>query len=714
MKHYASRLLISFFAITALLQANVSTHALPVQTLTTEHNQTSESKPIDIAMVISGGVSLGAYEAGYNWAMIKMLSEIKTKNPNIDPRLQSVAGASAGSINALLSAVYWCQKESVPYENSVDNNLFFETWVHLGIEDLMIEGKDPSNRSTLFTRKTLREKADLIMKHMSKPIYKEGCEIPMGFAVTKVTPIVEEFQGIKIKNQTFSIPLTFKVTHGKVKIYNQEMRPSTAFYLSIPGIEKDYTKVEDVLFASSAFPGAFQQVKLHYAYKGKAYSQYFIDGGAYNNVPLQLATELDPDAKLFIYMDPSNMRKQPKVKVAEIEEKPPVGFLSANLSPLTSTVEIFQQMNLYNAINQYFRDNPNRKLVLSSRYHPLTAGFLDHFGAFLDLNFRLYDYYVGVYDAIYHLAVRLKKRDEFRTLSQIQLMNHLMERLNIDKNREALTAYHFFLATEFKHSKVEKNNRYAAIYYAFNLKEPENKRYTSAEFTSFLGKLDMHYLPVKKDSFLAEARKDLEHWMKKPLRSLIGRVTTLENDRALVYPGYKSTAKAISVAAWGISSMVKKKDGWDLFPLNAPDDIGEENFRNALRFLPSELGFDTVNGGLSFGYSSYWYKDMGLLNGFEFKPSYNFNEDSGDFIRMDIDAFAEFDDFIKVGAGISGFGNIERDFYEKDSAYGANVYIDIMDIFRITYVQRAGEIDDNEYFYLGIENIPSLIYWLNR
>ena len=311
MNHKFLKTFLSFFTIATLLQA---TAPEPPQSKSTKAVNPAV-KPIDFAMVISGGVSLGAYEAGYNWAMIKMLSEIKTKNSHIDPRFQSVAGASAGSINALLSAMYWCQKESIPYENSVDDNLFYETWVHLGIEDLAIDGEDPQNKSTLFTRKALRDKAAKIMDHMSKPIYKEGCEVPMGFAVTKVTPIIEEFQGIKIKNQTFSIPLTFKVSHGKVKIVNQEMPPSTAFYLTIPGIEKDYTKVTDVLFASSAFPGAFQQVKLRYGYKGKIYSHYFIDGGAYNNVPLQLATELDPDAKLFIFMDPSNMRKQPKIMV---------------------------------------------------------------------------------------------------------------------------------------------------------------------------------------------------------------------------------------------------------------------------------------------------------------------------------------------------------------------------------------------------------------
>lgn len=710
MHHRFLKIFLSLFAIATLLQA---TAPEPPQEKSTKAVNPAV-KSIDFSMVISGGVSLGAYEAGYNWAMIKMLSEIKTKNLNIDPQLQSVAGASAGSINALLSAMYWCQKESFPYQNSVEDNLFYETWVHLGIDDLMIEGDDPENKSTLFTRKALRDKADKIMKHMGKSIYNEGCEIPMGFAVTKVTPIVEEFQGIKIKNQTFSVPLTFKVSNGKAKIVNQEMRPSTAFYLSIPGIEEDFSKVTDVLFASSAFPGAFQQVKLRYGYKGKIYSQYFIDGGAYNNVPLQLATELDPDARLFIYMDPSNMRKQPKIKQTAIEEKPPIGFLSSNLSPLTSTLEIFQQMHLYEAINKYFRNNPERKLVLSSRYHPLTAGYLEHFGAFLDSNFRLYDYHVGVYDAIYHLAKRLKDKNHFKELSQTQLMERLMKHLKIDKNPEALTAYRFFLATEFKQTKPQMDNRYAAIYYAFNLKEPESKRYTTPEFTAFLGKLDMRYLPVKKGSFLAEARKDLKSWGKRPLRELVNRITALENNRAEVYPGYKPMAKAVSIAAWGGSSLIKKKEGWDIFPLNAPHDKGKEDLQTALRLLPSEIAIDSVNGGLSLGWSAYWYKDMGPINGFEFKPSYTFNDGGGDFIRMDVNAFAEFDDFVKVGLGVSGFGNMEGSFFEEDSAYGANVYVDVMDIFRMTYVRRHGDFVDNGYFYLGIENIPSLIYWLNR
>jgi hypothetical protein len=321
---------------------------------------------------------------------------------------------------------------------------------------------------------------------------------------------------------------------------------------------------------------------------------------------------------------------------------------------------------------------------------------------------------VGVYDAIYHLAKRLRTKEKFKRFTQVALMNQLVKYLEIGKNREAMTAYHFFLATEFGTEKPKRNNRYAAIYYAFDRKKPESMRYTTSEFTDFLGKLDMRYLPVEKDSFLAEARHDINSWAKRPLRVLINRITTLENDRAKVYPEYKTVAKAVSIAAWGGSSLIKKKEGWDIFPLNAPNDKEDKGFRNAIRLLPSEIATDTVNGGLSLGWNAYWYGKMGFLDGFELKPSYNFNEDNGDFVRMDVNTFAEFDDFVKLGVGISCFGNIEGEFYEKDSAYGANVYIDLMDIFRITYVQRHGDIEDNEYFYLGIENIPSLIYWLNR
>ena len=666
-------------------------------------------------MVISGGVSLGAYESGYNWAMIKMLSKIRDNSKLAKPELHAVAGASAGSINALMTAMYWCQKEDVPLRNSVEDNLFYETWGKLGIEDLAIDGVDPDNQSALFTRKGLSQKADYILGQMNKPIFRKGCEIPLGVSVTKVTPIVETIAGIKIKNQHFSIPFTVKEKNGKLVIENRKMPPSTDFYISIPGIEHNTSKIIDVLFASAAFPGAFQQVKLDYIYKGKRASHYFIDGGAYDNVPLQLAIELNQKASFFLFMDPSNMRKEAPLSEEEnIEEEVPVGFITTNGIPLLSSFEILQSARLYQAVNQYFRNNKNRRLVLTSRYHPITGKYLEHFAAFLDKNFRQYDYYVGVYDAIFQLATSLRERPQYKQFLQTELMDQLKTRLGLDKHKEALNAYILLKDTEFKHITPKTTDRFSAIFNAFNRNKHDVKRYDTDEFKAFLTKLDIRYLPHNKHSFLANAKKNIDHWYKKPFRNIINRVTTLENEQAKVHKDHASFAKATTLAAWIASTYVAEKDGWDILPLHVPEDEGKAGLRTALRFLPGEIATDMKNGGVSFGYTALYYANLEYLSGFEAKAAYVVGDRTSDFVRVDLDAFYEYDDFFKFGVGASAFGDIEGSFYKKDSAYGVNTYVDIMDIFRFTYVHRHGDLDKNDYIYFGIENIPSLIYWMNR
>lgn len=677
-------------------------------------NSHAEREVVPFSTVISGGVSLGAYEAGYNWAMIKMLNRVHATGKLIKPELASVAGASAGSINSLLTALYWCQKEEIPLKNGVEDNLFYDTWVNLGIEDLSILGTDPKNKSTLFTRKALVKKGEKILEHMDKPIYRKGCEVPLGVSVTKVTPIVEKIAGVNIKNQHFSVPFTLKEKGGRMMIENRKMPPSTDFYISIPGIEKDKKKIMNVLFASAAFPGAFQQVKLDYVYRGKRASHYFIDGGAYDNVPLQLAIELNASSTHFLFMDPSNMRKEPKVAQKALEEEIPVGFITTNAIPLLSSLEIYQSMRLYQAINMYFRDNPERTLILSSRYHPITGKYLEHFAAFLDKNFRIYDYYVGVYDAIYHLTRSFKEKKEYTGVPQVTLMNQLMTRLELEKNPEAIAAYRLLLNTEFYHMTPKTTDRFSAIYNAFNRAKPDAKRYGIDDFKAFVTKLDMRYLKEEGKSFLYYAKKDVNHWYRRPFRRIIDRVTTLENDRAAIYKEHSSFARLTSLSAWAGSTFIKEKEGFDILPLDVPQDKGKEGFRAALRLLPGEVATDMKNGGVSFGYMALYYMNMQYLSGLEGKASYIVSDKVSDIVRIDLDAFYEYSDFVKFGAGGSFFGNIEDDFYEKESAYGFNTYVDLMDIFRFTYVHRSGDIGNSDYLYFGIENLPSLIYWLNR
>jgi len=159
---------------------------------------------------------------------------------------------------------------------------------------------------------------------------------------------------------------------------------------------------------------------------------------------------------------------------------------------------------------------------------------------------------------------------------------------------------------------------------------------------------------------------------------------------------------------------VKEKDGFDILPLNVPEDEGKAGFRTALRFLPGEIATDMKNGGVSFGYTALYYANLKYLSGLEAKASYVVGDNTSNFLRVDMDAFYEYGDFLKFGVGASFFGDTEGSFYKQDSAYGFNTYVDVVDIFRFTYVKRSGDIVDNDYIYFGIENIPSLIYWLNR
>ncbi|CAA6822053.1 MAG: Unknown protein [uncultured Sulfurovum sp.] len=689
-------------------------------TLTSHSNALNEKKPIDISMVISGGVSLGAYEAGYNWAMVKMLTNIRESSQEVVPKLRSVTGASAGSINALLTAMYWCQDPKLvkeyQVENSIENNHFYNTWVSLGLSDLIITDHHSQNKSTLFKREKLRKKSKAILEELAKPIYQQGCEVPIGFSVTKAKPIVTEFQnsGIKIKNQHFSVPFTLKEKNNKLVLINKQMPPSTDYYISIPNIENDNAKIIDVLFASSAFPGAFRQIKLNYVYEGKEKSSYFIDGGAYENLPLQLATELDKKAKEFIFIDPSNMRKEKESLAKDENESEPIGFLTSNAIPLLDSLEIFQSMRLYNAISQYFDESSEKSLILSSRFHPITGKFLGHFGAFLDKDFRQYDYHVGIYDAIYHLSKSIKERDYSESVNLQKLMQDQKIALGIENNKEANLAFNLFLTTEFSpNTPVIIKDKFSTIYAAFNKKLPDAERYEFNEFETFLKKLNPKYLSDK-HSFIPQGDLAISNWYKKPLQLLIDRITVLENNYAKINGNSKAIANATNMMAWLGNKLVEEKNGFDFLPMNIPRQERNPLLANTLRLLPNEISTDVKNGGLGMGYNIYAYHLEDKNYGYESKVSFHQNDDTNSFTRLDFNLFKEQKEYIKFGLGGSLFGNLSGSFYDEKNFYGLNGYMDILDIFRLTYVHRLGKSEEQNFIYFSIENLPSLFYWLQR
>ncbi len=94
-----------------------------------------------VVLSLSGGISYGSYQAGVNWAMVDMLKRLKYGDLSARPdhhdfqnlTLAAATGASAGNINALFSALEWCDRTSIPPERS----LFFRTWANIGFTQLL-------------------------------------------------------------------------------------------------------------------------------------------------------------------------------------------------------------------------------------------------------------------------------------------------------------------------------------------------------------------------------------------------------------------------------------------------------------------------------------------------------------------------------------------------------------------------------------------------
>src|SRR5512138_850525 len=76
---------------------------------------TNTAHTIPIVFTASGGISLGAYQAGVAWAAIAFMRAANAsdayrashKLPAF--RLDVTTGASAGNVNALISAIEWCE-----------------------------------------------------------------------------------------------------------------------------------------------------------------------------------------------------------------------------------------------------------------------------------------------------------------------------------------------------------------------------------------------------------------------------------------------------------------------------------------------------------------------------------------------------------------------------------------------------------------------------
>src|SRR5512134_2677253 len=139
------------------------------------------------SLTISGGVSLGAYEAG----LVHYAIEAMRLNPSAaTPRI--VTGASAGSVNAFMSILQSCG-------SAVDDptqGLLWNAWIPLGLDQL----HDPKNpeKTSAFSRDAFEKPLALIVNAWQAGL-PEACDAVFGLSVTRLVPRTLEFEGERLQ-----------------------------------------------------------------------------------------------------------------------------------------------------------------------------------------------------------------------------------------------------------------------------------------------------------------------------------------------------------------------------------------------------------------------------------------------------------------------------------------------------------------------------------
>lgn len=424
--------------------------------------------PATSALVISGGISLGVYEAGLNHILVESL-----RDPSLGlPRMASTTGASAGAINTLATALRYCEADNPDVD--VLNNCFRDIWIDVGIEGLLpsqnkeyeqltLGGVTPGDapvviRDAVLNRSIFQKPIQALRDKVANGHFRPDCRVHLGIMVTMGQP---KFSGLRLgdgseivtQEQSFAIPLLLEsktradgstgvVFRNPVDFAGLRLNRNHILLAQAqqPGHEGEigFDTVMRAALASSAFPLAFGKMELGYCFRSevgeasgvcpKGYQfarDEFIDGGYFNNIPIGLAAELlaldsgrkpsDPPGsgriEQYMFMDPDELRGRQRERPSSAA----YGNLdiATQLDNILPGIGTLRKLDLYNDFDLYFTqpDQGFRQYRPTGRSPLLTGNFLSAFGAFLDPNFREYDYAAGLYDGLIYSAQMLCERE---------------------------------------------------------------------------------------------------------------------------------------------------------------------------------------------------------------------------------------------------------------------------------------------------------------
>ncbi|MCP3097978.1 patatin-like phospholipase family protein [Myxococcus sp. K15C18031901] len=381
--------------------------------------------PTAVSLTVSGGVSLGAYEAGFLYYAASSTQGDRVMD------LRLVTGASAGGLNALLAVLATCGVDAT----SPGQSLFWSTWIPVGFDRLFV----PESTTALgvFSREWLARGAQDIEQAWNRGLPR-SCDVVLGVSTTRMEPRVLQAAGGRL-----ALPrLEEKFA---IRIQGQGPgRPPRATNYTTPDAQRmelmlvthadgtiGFPQLRDLLFASMAFPIAFPPQPLDTCVPGstatagvclpsEAREDLFIDGGVFDNTPLRLAVGLardglreTPDGHLEWSTTPrSGTRRTPtNIAFAFIDPDateypvPPSTPTKAETASLPATLgellAAFVDTARSKELALLLEEEPeiSQRLALPRRHFPAASAPLFAFLGFFETEFRVFDFYLGMYDA---------------------------------------------------------------------------------------------------------------------------------------------------------------------------------------------------------------------------------------------------------------------------------------------------------------------------
>ncbi|MHB9095672.1 MAG: patatin-like phospholipase family protein, partial [Eubacteriales bacterium] len=251
-----------------------------------------------LALVFTGAVSLGSFEAGVAYEIVKYIHE--QNNPELE--IDVIVGTSAGALTGALTAL--------ALVFGTDPQYIEEAWLSVRLDDLL--RLNPGDKSLLSSSKV----QGLITKYIGPPSAGKVL-YPVKDSVVNLVVVVTNLDGIKYE--------IHRAKEDEFAVSAIGYEDALKFQIE-PGF-RDWDRLRSAVRASSAYPAAFEhKTILRVSDEFRRVAKYnfrdnegrdfnFADGGIVNNQPLNRAIEIvnelpvknakDGWERIFLVVDPS-------------------------------------------------------------------------------------------------------------------------------------------------------------------------------------------------------------------------------------------------------------------------------------------------------------------------------------------------------------------------------------------------------------------------